>query len=126
MGKTGTKKNKGALGNALNNSIGKKAQEKQKYIAKHGAEFIPTDKPKLTSVVERSTLDDFLYNAEIAQEKFEAVKGPKIILKDNMDNIVVHTMNESKHSKISDEEKAEILNDMKYSRIPRRPKWDGV
>jgi len=127
-GNRGEKKSKhgGALGNAITNSIGKKAYEKLKYIEKHGAELLEIDKPKLVSVVERNDLDDFLYKAEIAQEKFEAVKGARVIIKEqNKDSLVIDISQKSALT-LSEAEKAKVLKDMVFSRIPRRPKWDKV
>ncbi len=80
----------------------------------------------MVSVVERNDLDDFLYNAEIAMEKFEAVKAPKMIITEKLENQVVINLNQNVKHQISDEEKNAVLTEMKYSRIPRRPKWDGV
>ena len=126
MGKNKATKKAGGLGKALNNAIGKKSYEKQKYIEKHGAELLEIDKPKQISVVERNALDDFLYKAEIAQEKFEAVKGARVIVKEkNKDTLVIDVSQKSALT-ITDEEKQKVLNEMKYSRIPRRPVWDKV
>ena len=84
------------------------------------------DKPKLVSVVERNDLDDFLYKAEIAQEKFEAVKGARVIIKEqNKDSLVIDISQKSALT-LSEAEKAKVLKDMVFSRIPRRPKWDKV
>ena len=125
MGKNKTKK-AGGLGKALTNSIGRKAYEKLKYIEKHGAELLEIDKPKLVSVVERNDLDDFLYKAEIAQEKFEAVKGARVIVKEkNKDSLVIDISQKSALT-LSDAEKQKVLKDLVFSRIPRRPKWDKV
>jgi hypothetical protein len=125
MGKNKSKK-AGGLGKALNNSIGRKAYEKLKYIEKHGAELLEIDKPKLVSVVERNDLDDFLYKAEIAQEKFEAVKGARVIVKEkNKDSLVIDISQKSALT-LSEAEKQKVLKDMVFSRIPRRPKWDKV
>ena len=116
---------KNGLGKALNNKISKKNVEKQLYIEKHGAEKLEQDKPKLVSVIERSNLDDFLYNAEIAQQKFEQVRAPKVIIKQQMQNQVVINVQGKHAHELSTEEKDKVLEEMKYSRIPRRPKYDG-
>jgi hypothetical protein len=126
MGKAKANKKAGGLGKALTKSISKATHEKQKYIAKHGAELLDIDKPKLVSVVERNALDDFLYNAEIANEKFEQVRAPKLIIQDSMKDQVVININEKSKFTLSDEARTAVLAEMKYSRIPRRPKWDGI
>jgi large subunit GTPase 1 len=126
MGKAKANKKAGGLGKALTKSISKATHVKNLYIAKHGAELLDIDKPKLVSVVERNALDDFLYNAEIANERFEQVRAPKLIIQDSMKDQVVININEKSKFTLSDDAKTAVLAEMKDSRIPRRPKWDGI
>lgn len=126
MGKSKTNKKAGGLGKAILNNMSKRHLIKQQYIEKHGAEQLDIDKPKLVSVVERSALDDFLYKAEIAQEKFECVKGAKVIVNKLNQNQHVININHTSGHAITEEEKEKVLNDMTFSRIPRRPVWDKV
>ena len=65
----GTKKT--GLGNALIKAKNKQKQEANEYFKNNKAEKIEKNpKANLASVIERDTLADFMYEAELAQTKF--------------------------------------------------------
>lgn len=115
----------GGLGTSLNKAIGKSKLTKIAYAEKHKQEELPENKPKLVSCLERDNLADFLYNAEISQQKFDATKAPRLVIKNCLKNQVVVDL-QGKQIDLTTEEEQKIIEEMKYSRIPRRPKWDGV
>lgn len=65
------KKKDNCLGKALMNAKSKQKHDAQEYFKKNKAEE-QEQKPKanLVSVVERDTLAEFMYGAELAQKKF--------------------------------------------------------
>lgn len=65
------KKNETCLGKSLMKAKNKQKMEARAYFKKHKAEEVEL-KPKanLVSVVERDTLAEFMYDAELAQTKF--------------------------------------------------------
>ena len=64
----------GSLGSALKKDKNKSSVKKADYIKTHKQEDTGVDtkaKAKLVSVVERDDVNDFLYNAELKQQKFD-------------------------------------------------------
>lgn len=109
------------LGNVLLKSKNKNTLKKKAYIKKMGAEEnnLLDKQPKLQSVLERDNLNDFLYQAEIANKKFEAYKEKKVIIKENL----LHQKIIKKEGEDIDD--ITIFNKFKKLRIPRRPDWKG-
>ena len=118
----GKKKNfNSGLGRALMNSKTKKDIQKNIYYEKYGAEMVEVNpKQKLESKTERPAMEEFLYEAELMQKRFEGVKDKTLIVKDaqviirNKDNIEKRRENKEK-----------IVQKVNYLRIPRRPDWKG-
>lgn len=118
----------GALGTALRKDKNKGNLKKQEYIKQHGAENLKEGekgKQKLHSEVERDPVKDFLYSAELKQQKFEAVKQRKLVTTDSLGTQQVIDLSTGLLDGPSDELKKEALREMEHLRIPRRPAWDG-
>ena len=79
--KKGNKKN-GGLGNALIKSKNKQKMRAVEIVKETGSEEITVNaKAKLASHLEGDALTDFLYKAEISQQKFiVSSKGPEKLL----------------------------------------------
>lgn len=80
------KKGKGrsGLGSSLMKSRNRKIVERKQYIVRNKAEDIDekSGTEVLESCLERNSLNDFLYDAELRQEQFNAVRGPRLVFRD--------------------------------------------
>lgn len=109
------------LGRALIKAKNKKDLSLHVYFDEHGA--LPLEmnaKQKLESKTERDAMDDFLYEAELLQKKFEGVRDQTIIVKDSL--LIYKNKNDELARR---ETKEKILEKVKYLRLPRKPDWKG-
>lgn len=109
------------LGRALIKSKNKKDLSLTVFFAEHGA--LPLElnaKQKLESKTERPAMDEFLYEAELLQKKFEGVKDATIIVKDSL--LIYKNQSDELARR---ETKEKILAEVKYLRLPRKPDWRG-
>jgi len=109
------------LGRALIKSKNKKELNLNIYFAEHGALPVEVNsKKKLESKTEQDAMNEFLYEAELLQKKFEGVKDQTIIVKDSL--LIYKNKNDEM---VRRETKEKILEQVKYLRLPRKPDWKG-
>jgi len=109
------------LGRALIKSKNKKDLSLTVFFGEHGA--LPVEqnaKQKLESKTEQNAMDEFLYEAELLQKKFEGVKDQTIIVKDSL--LIYKNQSDELARR---ETKEKILQEVKYLRLPRKPDWHG-
>lgn len=111
----------GGLGNALRKSKNKKRVAEKIYYQKHGEEKKEVQKKaQLESCTEQSGLKEFLYEAELAQKKFEGIRDVQIIVDTTQ---VIFKKNKIFSGETDKEKREEILNNIKFLKIPKRPDW---
>lgn len=109
------------LGRALIKAKNKKDLKLHTFFDEHGA--LPVEmnaKQKLESKTERDAMDDFLYEAELLQKKFEGVRDQTIIVKDSL--LIYKNQSDELMRR---ETKEKILEKVKFLRLPRKPDWKG-
>lgn len=96
----------------------------QVYYDKKGVERKDVkEKAKLQSCTEANPLNEFLYQAEIANEEFQGHVHKEI--KINQQQVIFKQR--KIYSGVTDQEKRkEILQKVKFLRIPRRPAWQKL
>lgn len=111
----------GGLGNALRKSKNRKKIVEKVYYQKHGEERKEIEKKaQLESCTEQSGLKEFLYEAELAQKKFEGIRNTQIIV--NTAQVIFKK--KKIFSGITEKEKREeVLKNIKFLKIPKRPDW---
>lgn len=109
-----------ACGSALINSCRRqKKQRAQRYAATGEVEEAANKKQALQSVTTRDVVSDFLYNAELTQQRFEGLRQQKLL---HGDRLVFES-----RPKLPAEaaEESAALREISFLRIPRRPDWAG-
>lgn len=78
------------------------------------------------STVERDHVSDFIYNAELNQQRFQAVRNTKLVTTDAGGKQTVIDMATGLDDAPSAGMLEEAQKEMATLRIPRRPAWDGL
>lgn len=77
-------------------------------------------------MLERDSLGDFLYAAELKQQHFEAVKAPRLVVDNLQERQVVIDYNSNVIEQNTEQLIQEAIAGIGSMRIPRKPQWDGV